>query len=245
MTFQSQTLFVMVCVLILPWFCFRVIFVCSRADGLRASINLDLLSKSQGCQVCEWNCFFWLISLCHRNPLYQVLIPCIAAMYDPVQPFTIFFCQVLAIFVLVSHDQKAACLILFIFRRRRVGNNSLPEKKLALKLSKYNHLLNLLILFFFLYMELLFSYCILSDLGCSVIFEFSHSRTVFQAFEHFLFTICRRVLGFDPVTTRDVLKLAHTFIYCGLDYCDSCQTSCTDTSIKRICWSQYIESRTL
>lgn len=44
---------------------------------------------------------------------------------------------------------KAASLILHIFRRNRVGNNSLPETQLALRHSKYNHLLNLLILFFF------------------------------------------------------------------------------------------------
>lgn len=125
---------------------------------------------------------------------------------------------------------KAASLISFIFRRNRVGNNSLPENHLALRPSKYNHVLNLLILwFFFLYMESLFSYWTLWGSGCCAIFWSSHWRTVLQVFDHFLFTTRRRVLGFDPVTTQDVLKLAHTFIYFRVDYCEPCQTSCSDT----------------
>jgi len=84
-------------------------------------------------------------------------------------------------------------------------------------------------------MELLFSYCILSDSGGCVVFEPSHSRTVFQALEHFLFNVCGRALGFDAVTTQGVLKLAHTFTYCRLDSCDSRQTSCSVTAIKRFC----------
>lgn len=108
------------------------------------------------------------------------------------------------------------------------------KKNLSRRFSKYNHLLNLLILFF-LYMELFFSYFILSDWDCWVIFESSHLRTVCQAFEHFLSTICGRALGFDPVTTLDVLTLGHTFIYCRLDNCDSSLASCSDTTIKRFC----------
>lgn len=128
---------------------------------------------------------------------------------------------------------KAASLISFIFRRNRVGKNLLPENHLALRPSKYNHLLNLLSLWFFFFIWNYFSATVPFWAQAVELF-FNLPFTEEQCFKHL--TIFFSPLVGEPqaltlVTTQDVLKLAHTFIYFRLDYCEPWQAACSDAAV--------------
>lgn len=159
--------------------------------------------------------------------------PCIATVYDPVQSFPICFCKALITLVFVSGDQKLP--LWYYISLEGIGLATIHCQKP----SWHWGLLNITTywiywFYFFFFIWNCFSATVAFWTQAVVLFfNIPIKEQYFKHLNIFFFTTCRRVLGFDPVSTWDVLKLAHTFIYLRLDYCESCQTSCSDTAVRR------------
>lgn len=170
--------------------------------------------------------------------------PCIATVYDPVQSFPICFCKALITLVFVSGDQKLP--LWYYISLEGIGLATIHCQKPSWHWGLLN-ITTYWIYWFYFFSLYGIAFQLLYPFGLRLLcyFLIFPLRNSISSIWTFFFTTCRRVLGFDPVSTRDVLKLAHTFIYLRLDYCESCQTSCSDTAVRRFYYSQHSESRNL
>lgn len=129
MTFQSQTLFIMFCVLILPWLLVLNSFLfkgelaqgqCKRGLIVWGPRVNEIISSDRCNSATEiHNISFWSL---HSS----------CAWSSAAFPYLLL--HSLDHLCVCSWWPKAASLIFHIFRRNRVGNNSLPETQLALRL---------------------------------------------------------------------------------------------------------------